>query len=297
MKDLNLNSQDHRSYLNKLDRFFRYTANKKIRTDVGWCSQTLQGPKKRLRRSQCHGGRDLPFIRILPLADTGSVRNKLCIGCKKGPEEIGWYCDGCLKDVLCDICGDFVCDVCDPKRTNLIKCSDCPTRRCESCFLDNGGTYCQNSSCDERATCGMHKFEVSCDTCCKKKEISCSSCSPASKCKGCNAWIYSDCKDSKPSFHCNCDFELCHKCCETAKTKFLTTDIPADSFEELVYGIDSTECPIIPRAYDPAEHDDTYFLDNNNWCCFYCKIMPRRGERFSGKRGGERTVHRRRSSR
>ncbi|KAF3933523.1 hypothetical protein ABW20_dc0105894 [Dactylellina cionopaga] len=108
IKDLHLGSQEHKPWLAKLDKFFKYTGNKQIQTDVGWCSQTLQGPKKRLRRPHCHNGRDFPFIKILPLADTGSVRKKHCMRCKKSPEQIGWHCDGCLKDVMCDVCGEYV---------------------------------------------------------------------------------------------------------------------------------------------------------------------------------------------
>ncbi|KAK6341370.1 hypothetical protein TWF696_008448 [Orbilia brochopaga] len=281
IKDIHPSHQEHRAWLARVDRFFKYTADKKIRTDIGWCSQTLQGQKKRLRRPQCHGFRDLPFVRILPLADTGSVRKTHCVGCKKGPEEIGWHCDGCLKDVMCDICGDFLCDNCDPKRTRIVKCTDCPTRRCRPCFLRNGGSYCKNASCKKKATCGMHKLVVACDACPERTEISCSSCNPARKCKKCSEWIYPHCENSKANetFQCDCDFELCHSCCENAKTTFVEANLEDGSLEELVYAIDSSEYPIVPRRFKGVSKE--FLRDNKNWCCFYCKIMPRRGERFA----------------
>ncbi|EGX52032.1 hypothetical protein AOL_s00043g422 [Orbilia oligospora ATCC 24927] len=195
IRDLHLANQEHRQWLAKLDQFFKYTNEKKIRSDVGWCSQTLQGPKKRLRRSHCHGTRELPFIRILPLADTGSTRTKKCMGCNKGPEQIGWHCDQCLKDVLCESCGDFLCDNCDPKRSRIVKCGDCPSRK-------------------------------------------------------------------------------------SVKTNFIKADINDDSVEQLVYALDSSDFPIVPKRFEDIKHDKELLLANNNWCCFYCKIMPGREQRF-----------------
>lgn len=296
---LHLGMQEHRAWLGKLDRFFKYTTEKKIRTDIGWCSQTLQGHKKRLRRPHCHSVRDLPFIKILPLADTGSVRNKHCMQCKKGPDEIGWHCDGCLKDVMCDVCGDFLCDNCDPKRNRLAKCGDCPARRCSDCFIANGGNYCKNATCKSQPTCGQHNFEISCTKCSERKEISCSSCNPASRCKKCSVWIYSHCEDTKnEAFNCSCDFELCHDCCEAAKSKFIEANIEDSSLEEIVYAIDSSEYPIVPKRFKGVEM--VRLRDNENWCCFYCKIMPRRRERFVENRREQslrRSLSMRRTSR
>ncbi|KAF3937887.1 hypothetical protein ABW19_dt0208701 [Dactylella cylindrospora] len=296
--ELSLGIQEYRAWLTKLDLFFKYTNEKKIRSDIGWCSQTLQGPKKRLPRSQCHGGRELPFIKILPLADTGSARKINCMKCKKGPEEIGWHCDGCLKEVLCDVCGDFLCDICDPKRQRLVKCGDCPARRCSTCFEENGGTFCSNLSCKSKPTCGAHNFEMSCNTCSESKKVSCSACNPARKCKKCTVWIYSHCDDSKKNeaFRCDCDFELCHDCCETAKAKFVKSNMQDGSLEEIVYAMDSSDYPIVPRRL--KDMDEDHLRDNSSWCCFYCKIMPRRRERFTEQRRDrsiQRSTSRRRS--
>ncbi|KAF3169400.1 hypothetical protein TWF106_001864 [Orbilia oligospora] len=280
IRDLHLANQEHRQWLAKLDQFFKYTNEKKIRSDVGWCSQTLQGPKKRLRRSHCHGTRELPFIRILPLADTGSTRTKKCMGCNKGPEQIGWHCDQCLKDVLCESCGDFLCDNCDPKRSRIVKCGDCPSRKCKSCFKKEGGSFCSKQGCKGKPSCGIHCFDISCNACSETKEITCSSCNPARKCKRCDGWIYSHCEGSYEPFQCGCNFEICHDCCETVKTNFIKADINDDSVEQLVYALDSSDFPIVPKRFEDIKHDKELLLANNNWCCFYCKIMPGREQRF-----------------
>ncbi|KAK6358231.1 hypothetical protein TWF730_007581 [Orbilia blumenaviensis] len=77
-------------------------------------------------------------------------------------------------------------------------------------------------------------------------------------------------------------------------------DISEDSLEQLVYALDSSDFPIVPKQFQDIKHDKELLLADDNWCCFYCKIMPGRGQRLIMNRGA-RATHRgicsRRSSR
>ncbi|EPS38164.1 hypothetical protein H072_8072 [Dactylellina haptotyla CBS 200.50] len=287
IKDLHLGSQDHKHWLVKLDRFFKYTTNKKIRTDVGWCSQTLQGPKKKLRRPHCHAGRDLPFIRILPLADTGSTRKTACMECKKTPEQVGWYCDGCLKDVLSSYAITAIRSVPASSSAAIALPAAAMLASCRTV-----GRSARANHVTANQPVALTKLKYHALLALKGKRsrarLAIRRGSAESAIRGYTLIVRSRSALSNAAAIMNFAMSVARVCTPleytkgkppqipfleygmvklrcfltAAKSSFLNADIPEGTIEELIYVVDSAEYPIIPKGYDAKAHDESYFKDN-----------------------------------
>ncbi|KAF3131197.1 hypothetical protein TWF703_007901 [Orbilia oligospora] len=270
IRDLHLASQEHRQWLAKLDQFFKYTNEKKIRSDVGWCSQTLQGPKKRLRRSHCHGTRELPFIRILPLADTGSTRTKKCMGCNKGPEQIVSYAITVIRNGV----GLSNAATVLPASVNRAL-----RKKEEVSVLNRGARVNRHVGSIASISLAMHALK-------RRKLLAHLATQQGSVRDAMVGYIHIVKGLTNRS---NVDVTLRYAMIvarlltslpSAVKTNFIKADINDDSVEQLVYALDSSDFPIVPKRFEDIKHDKELLLANNNWCCFYCKIMPGREQRF-----------------